>query len=230
MTPPRVVVLYEDKTAGGLHKLVGRMVQSRRADRQAEPLRYLQALPMKGNGKLVKECGSFELMRFRKPHRADHVFAVIDAYEVEKVVPGAPAPRPPKPGDDPGFEAYTRELDRTVCAHLRAVANALSDPSFHPIVLFWERESVFLAGREVLARTHHLEVPAEVSTPGGVLRTRHPTKEVEKAWQKAREQPYSKSVNGPQLFDALAEHREAWPALLAAVPCLRELVESLVDL
>jgi hypothetical protein len=226
VTPPRVVVLYEDKTAGGLHKLVSRMVQETRA----EPLWYFRSLPMKGNGKLVKACGDFERMRFFEPHRADHVFAVIDAYEVEKVVPKAPKPRPPKPGDDPTFEAYARELEREVCAHLREVAKAPNDSSFHPIVLFWERESVFLAGREVLARTHSLELPAAVSTSSGVLRTRHPTKVIEEAWEKAYGQPYSKAVNGPPLFDTLAEHRTIWPTLLAAVPCLKELVESLAAL
>ncbi len=226
MTPPRVVILYEDKTFGGLHKLVSRMVRRARV----EPLWYLQALPMKGNSKLVKACADFARIRFHGPHRADHVFAVIDAYEVEKVVPKAPKPRPPKAGDDPAFEEYTRELDREVCAHLRAVAGAPGDPSFHPLVLFWERESVFLAGRDALAKTHRLDLPATLSTPGGVLRTRHPTKEIEQAWQKAHGQPYSKSLSGPQLFDALAEHDEVWPALRGAVPCLNELVQTLTEL
>ncbi len=71
MPGPRVVILYEDKTAEGLHRLIATMVTVRRNEQDREPFAYFRSLPMKSNGKLIEECRSFERMRFFGPHRAD---------------------------------------------------------------------------------------------------------------------------------------------------------------
>src|SRR5262245_33421629 len=111
MAGPRIAILYEDKTAGGLHKLVSAMVQQERRRSGREPFAYFKDLPMKGNSKLVAECRNFERIRFVGPHHADYVFAVIDGYEVENVISGAPRPRHPKAsGEDAAFDSYCKEL------------------------------------------------------------------------------------------------------------------------
>ena len=50
---PRVVILYEDKTAGGLHHLISRMVEVRRGELNRDRLSYFHPLPMKANAKLT---------------------------------------------------------------------------------------------------------------------------------------------------------------------------------
>jgi hypothetical protein len=64
MAGPRVVVLYEDKTAGGLHDLVRSIVTAHRNEDGREPFSYFGSLPMKGNSKLIAECSSYERLRF----------------------------------------------------------------------------------------------------------------------------------------------------------------------
>ena len=97
------------------------MVTTYRAEAGREPLAYFHALAMKSNTKLIAECSSYERMRFIGPHHADHVMAVIDAYNVEEVVKAAPKPPGPRDRDDPGhFSAYCRTLDEAVRAHCAA--------------------------------------------------------------------------------------------------------------
>lgn len=240
MAGPRVAILYEDKTAGGLHRLVSAMVQHQRRRSGREPFAYFKDLPMKGNSKLVAECSSFQRMRFFAPHRADHVFAVIDGYEVENAIDSAPRPRQPAAsGENAAFDAYCKELDTAVCRRLRELAMAPFTPQqtrldeeqrFHPFVLFWERESIFLAGRETLHRARGIHFPEHYATPEAVHRTRHPTKMIENAWKECKSGKYSKAIDGPNLFGALAADHAGWPQLLAAVPCLKHLVDTLANL
>lgn len=56
------------------------------------------------------------------------------------------------------------------------------EPHFFPRVLFWERESIFLAASEILKETRGLEFPVEAVTDEGVLRTRCPTGVLKDAW------------------------------------------------
>jgi hypothetical protein len=236
---PRVVSLYEDKTGGGLHRLVSTMVMTKRAEAGREPLAYFRDLAMKSNTKLIAECSNFERMRFFGPHHADHVMAVIDAYEVEKVVRAAPGPLGPPLRDDPNaFAAYCQTLDETVRDHMRKLAFASMTPvirhreeeRFHPFVLFWERESVFLAGSEILRETRKLEFPEEKTTPNGIQTTRCPTSLVEAAWLAKSGLKYSKQINGPQLFGDLARDYSRWPVLLERLPCLEVIIRTLVAL
>jgi hypothetical protein len=238
---PRVVILYEDKTAGGLHHLISRMVEVRRGAQNRDRFSYFQPLPMKANAKLIEACRTFERMRFFGPHRADHVFAVIDGYEVENVVPSAP--QPPTPGQRKSstrFEQYCRSLSAAVRSHLSDLALEKMTPErrgqevlrFHPHVLLWERESVLLAGGDILGSTSGLALPADQLSAAGILRTRHPTPLIEAAW--ARRFPgdpgYSKADDGPRLFGHLADHQEQWPTLLDRIPCLRDIVDELAVL
>ncbi len=209
MPGPRVVVLYEDKTAGGLHHLVRTIVQVHRSEVGREPLAYFGSLPMKGNSKLVAECSNYERMRFFGPHRADYVMVVIDAYEVEKAVRNAPAPPPSNPNRPDAFESfrqYTHQLEAAVRDQLRNLALATMTPErrqeeeshFFPQVLFWERESIFLAASEILKETRGLEFPDEAVSEEGILRTRCPTGVLKDTWLRrpGRPQPYSKQVEG----------------------------------
>ena len=123
MPGPRVVVLYEDKTGGGLHRLISVIVTTRRAEAGREPFAYFRDLAMKSNSKLIVECSSYERMRFFGPHHADHVMAVIDAYEVENVVPDAPKPlEPVHRSDIETFAEYCAKLDSAVTEHMRKLA------------------------------------------------------------------------------------------------------------
>ncbi len=81
-----------------------------------EPFSYFGALPMKGNSKLIAECSSYERLRFFGPHRADYVMAVIDAYEVEKVVPEAPAPPLRDTNRTDSVEAFRQYCDKLATA------------------------------------------------------------------------------------------------------------------
>lgn len=239
MPGPRVVILYEDKTAGGLHELVSKIVKTRRAEQGREPLAYLHGSAQKSNSKLIVECSSFERMRFFGPHRADHVLAVIDAYEVENVVPAVPKPLGPPHRDDPAaFDRYCQDLDGEVREHMRRLAFAKMTEEvktrevarFHPCVLFWERESVFLAGSEILHRSRGLDLPGAKTTPIGIRQTRCPTAVVEQAWAAKPGRVYKKQINGPELFRDLAKASEDWPTLLDRLPSLREVVDTLVAL
>jgi hypothetical protein len=236
---PRVVILYEDRTAGGLHSLVSKMVRVRRREENRESIAYFHRWSTNANSKLIKECCNYDRMRFHGPHRADHVFAVIDAYEVENVVPSSP--RPPTPAQREGtasFEQYCQDLNAAVCGYLRDLAFAKmtlerreqETPRFHPHVLFWERESVFLAGGDVLRATRGLDLPEDRLSAAGILRTRHPTPLIEAAWTQRFGSSYSKPINGLQLFGDLEGHRDQWPSLLERLACLKEIVDELTAL
>jgi hypothetical protein len=236
---PRVLVLYEDKTGGGLHRLISVIVTTRRAEAGREPLAYFRDLAMKSNNKLIAECSSYERMRFFGPHRADHVMAVIDAYEVENVVPAAPKPlEPVDRGDYENFAEYCRELEEAVTLHMQKLAfSSMTDDVrsrelgyFHPRVLFWERESVFLAGGEILKETRGLELPETKLSIEGIQRVRCPTSIIKAAWAAKSGRSYSKQINGPQLFGDLADAYDRWPMILDRLPCLKEIVDTLVAL
>jgi hypothetical protein len=233
---PRVVVLYEDKTSGGLHHLVRTMVTMNRSIAGRDPFEPFEAMAMKGNGNLIKGCSKFDRLRFGGI-RADHVVAVIDAYEVENVVPGVPHP-PVQRDDLDSFDSYCQELDRAVRGRMRDLAFGRMNterrqeegPRFHPLVLFWERESIFLAGADTLRETRKLELPEDRTTASGILHTRCPTYVIESAFQAATGKPYKKQVNGPQLFGDLASDFARWPTVLDRVPSLKEIVDTLVAL
>jgi hypothetical protein len=241
MAGARVVVLYEDKTAGGLHHLVRSIVRVHRNQAGREPFAYFGSLPMKGNSKLVAECSNYERLRFFGPHRSDYVMAVIDAYEVEKVVDGAPTPPsadPKRPDSIEAFRHYCVDLEKAVHNHLRKVAFARMTPErrqeeesrFFPRVLFWERESIFLAASEVLRETRGLEFPANMVTEVGILLARCPTGVLKDAWTKRPgcRQPYSKQVDGPRLFGDLVNRYDQWPEFLRRLPSLRSIIDTLV--
>ena len=243
MAGPRVVVLYEDKTAGGLHHLVRTIVEVYRNEAGREPFAYFHALPMKGNSKLVAECSSYERLRFFGPHRAEFVMAVIDAYEVEKVVAGIPPP----PRRDPvrtdwveSFRQYCKELEISVREHLRNRAFAQMTPErriaeesrFFPRVLFWERESIFLAAGEILRETRGLELPEDAITEVGLLTTRCPTGVLKDAWVRrpGSRQPYAKQIDGPRLFGDLVNRYTEWPGILERLPSFQDIIHTLVEI
>jgi len=101
---------------------------------------------------------------------------------------------------------------------------------FHPLVLFWERESVFLAGGEILRDTRGLVLPETRTTLAGIQQARCPTGIVKAVWAARSGQSYSKQINGPELFRDLAKASEDWPTLLDRLPSLREVVDTLVAL
>jgi hypothetical protein len=238
MSAPRIVLLYEDKTVGGIHRLLEAIVTARRNAEGLHPFPYFKALPMKGNSLLVKSCEDFEKFRFYQPYKADHIFALIDAYEVEKVVPNAPPPMTALNSPSEGFVQYTRELEARVREHMCSLAfgkmtdekRTQEEARFHPSVIFWELESIFLAGAETLQREMGLVFPEERRTTEGILYTRHPTKIVEEAWRAANQQSYSKANTGFRLFDALLHDSEAWPAMLERLPSFARVIDELLEL
>lgn len=237
MPGPRVVVFYEDATVGGLHGLVRDIATERRRTKRRPAFPYFQAYSRKNNAKLVRDCDTFAKVRFAAPHRADHVFAVIDAYRVEGVVPGVPsAPRPGVPEDE--FQQYCDALRSAVTGHL--MARAMSDVGsnrqkeeatrFHPHVLFWERETVVLAGAETLARSHALTFPDEMVSRAALVRRRNPASAVEQTFREQRDETYQKAIDGPDLLGRIAEDRDRWDEVLDRVPSLGAIVEDLVAL
>lgn len=241
MPGPRVVLLYEDKTGGGLHSLVSAMMNARRSAEGREPLAYFKALAMKGNTKLVAECSQYQNMRFRGPHKADHVVVVIDAYRVEDAVRLSRSMNwAITSGNLDQHREQCRELDEEVCRLLRARAfegltaesKEAEESRFHPIVLFWERESIFLAGGEALERAEGLRFAPDSMTNDGVLTIRCPTATVDKAWRekKVAGNPYKKQIDGPRLFDHLRKARDGWDTLTERIPTLLEIVDILASL
>ena len=238
MSAPRIVLLYEDKTAGGIHRLLETIVTARRNEERLPPFLYFKSMPMKGNSLLLKSCEDFERIRYFGPHRADHVFALIDAYEVEKVVPSAPPPMSAPKGSSEVFAQYAQALEARVREHMCSLAlgkmtaekRAQEELRFHPCVIFWELESLFLAGAETLERSMGLVFPEEKRTAEGIFQTRHPTKIMEEVWRAAKQQSYSKANTGFALFDALRKEPEAWPGLLERLPSFARLIDELMAL
>jgi hypothetical protein len=198
---------------------------------------------MKGNSKLLEQCANYERLRCFGPHRADYVMAVIDAYEVEKVVSEAPSP-PPRDRNRfdsiRSFRRYCRELENAVHDHLRNLAFARmtaerrkeEESRFFPRVLFWERESIFLAGSEVLRESRGLEFPGDTVTDLGLWLTRCPTGVLKEAWVRRPgcRQPHAKQVDGPRLFGDLVSRYAQWPEILRRLPSLRDIIDTLVRL
>jgi hypothetical protein len=164
------------------------------------------------------------------------VFVVIDAFEVEGIVPGALAP--PVAGADPEtFEQYCVALESAVKAHLRELAlsrlaperRSAEEARFHPHVLFWERESVILAGADTLAGEYGLVLPEDKVTPEGLRRTRNPSRVMADVYR-ARGGKYHKAIDGPRLLGAIARDYVRWPRLLNRLPGLDAIIRDLVEL
>ncbi len=229
-------MFYEDATAGGLHELVSAVTAARRRELSKPPLAYLRAYPRKGNAKLVRDCATFAEVRFRQPHRADHVFAVIDAYRVEDVVPGVPPP--PRPGaNEAAFARY--------CATLRAAVTTQSpwtrDGRARPAATRGRGGPVPSACAVLGARDRHAgrrgDAPpntwARVPRRRGLrAHARPPTKPhvgppagVPRPWRELH-----KAIDGPDLLARIAADVQRWGAVLDRVPSLRAIVDDLVDL
>jgi hypothetical protein len=230
---PRVVVLYEDKTGGGLHNLVRLMVELRRADEGRAPISHFKPLAMKGNTQLISECSNYQRIRRYHPHKACHVVAVIDAYNVENAA-GLASPAWER-GDPASYREQCVKFDRAIRAVLYNRAfGGMSETEqseernhFHPIVLFWERESIFLAGGEILKKSKNLDFQAELLTASGVMDTHCPTRIVEEAWRVRFKAAYKKQVDGPRLFGDISNNIDRWPTVLERMPSLREIVDTI---
>jgi hypothetical protein len=238
MTAPRVVILYEDKTAGGLHDLISAMVHQRRAAENRPRLDHFEPIPKKGNANLLKGCKDYSRIRFHGPHHADHVMAVIDAYQVEDAVTGIPVLKPATLSDWESLQEHCDLLEQRVCAYMKELAFASMDEKsrtleserFHPRVLFWECESIFLAGSETLRETRGLRLPEDKVDSRGILRTRSPTAIIKEAWKSHSSFGYSKANSGPLLFADLRRDKPRWPTLLERIPCLSKIIDTLVNL
>ena len=89
-----------------------------------------------------------------------------------------------------------------------------------------------LPGRERdPSKARGLDLPESADRPRrGIARARCPTTVIEEAWNARYRQKYSKQINGPRLFGDLANDHARWPSLLERLPCLGEIVRTLVAL
>jgi hypothetical protein len=234
----RVVILYEDRLADDLHRLIVAMAHQRRVELgRGEPWPRFDARPMKGNSKLIKACGDFQTLRYTASQgKYDHVFAMIDAYKIEKVVNKVPRP-PPLTANSEHHQSYRDQLNDNVIAHMKQQAFAgLSNPkelerestTFHPHVLFWEAESILLAGTEFLREKASLEISG-ISSYDELVLVRHPYNVLADTWLAAKGKTYRKT-DGAILFKALVDHPHHWPAILDRLPSLALMIEELATL
>lgn len=234
----RVVILYEDRLADDLHRLIVAMARQRRAELgRREPWPRFDARPMKGNSKLIKACGDFQILRHRLPRgKYDHVFVMVDAYEIEKIVSSAPHP-PPMTANSEHHQRYRDQLNNDVIAHIKQQAFASSwnqeelareSATFHPHLLFWEAESILLAGTEFLREKASLEISG-ISSHDELVLVRHPYNVLADTWLAAKGKTYRKT-DGAILFKDLVDHPHHWPAILDRLPSLALMIEELATL
>jgi hypothetical protein len=103
---------------------------------------------------------------------------------------------------------------------------------FFPRVLFWERESIFLAGSAILRETRGLEFPTDAVTEVGIMLTRCPTGVLKNSWltRPGCRQPYAKQIDGPRLFGDLVSRYTEWPQILGRLPSFHDIINTLVGI
>jgi hypothetical protein len=225
----RVKLLCEDRTGSGLFQVIQMATKAARLAEGKVPLEFPRSRDLgtiAGNTKLLEQCAKYTYYRFQTRPRWDHVVYVIDAYRLWDV--SAVGIQAPLQNEDMG--TYLPKLMAKARAEMERRAR---DPqqddawlriadNFHAHVLVWERESLMLP------------VSAELGLgppPEDLQAVRHAARWVEDRHREHhRGRPYVKSVQGPTMLAQIANSSALRERVLAEVPSLKAIVDSLVDL
>jgi hypothetical protein len=222
----RVKVLCEDRTGGGLFRVIEKATQATRSALSRAPLRFTPGGTIESNTRLLAQCAKYAWYRFQADPPCDHVLYVIDALRLWDV--RAIGIQAPLPNQDMG--AYLDDLAARAHTEMTRIARGtdsedswlrISD-GFHAHILVWERESLMLPVSEALG----LGPP-----PPDPKTERHAARWVEDRHRAHRRgQAYVKSVQGPKLLEQIANSQSLRDRVLAQVPSLKAIVDLLVDL
>lgn len=222
----RVKILCEDRTGSGLFQVIAKATNATRLADGKAPLVFPRSRDLgtiAGNTKLLEQCAKYAYYRFRSDPPWDHVVYVIDAYHLWKV----PAVGIPAPLQNEDMDIYLPRLEaRARAAMERRARDSQSDDAwlriadrFHPHVLVWERESLMLPVSDALG----LGPP-----PPDPRAERHAAGWIEERYRARHRQKYEKSVQGPTLLEKIANDQALRERVLASVPSLAAIVDSLV--
>lgn len=220
----RVKLVTEDKTGGGLVKVVTAMVKHLRNQQGRVPL-HLSDGTVNGNAELLKQCAKYENFRFNYRPPLDHVFYVIDArnaWDLPQLK--VQAPQAPFTQSLPSFISAVREEMEALARGSRSeVQWQKIRAGFHAHVLVWERESLLLpvvdrlglgeAVADVYERRRAFEVISEMFRRGNRERKK-----------------YDKAVDGPLYLQRIAEDEQMRNIVLASNPSLQAIVDDLASL
>lgn len=222
----RVKMLCEDRTGKGLFRVIEKATQAARSTVGKEPLRFTPGGTIESNTRLLAQCAKYAWYRFQTNPPCDHVVYVIDALRLWEVP--AIGIQAPLPNEDMG--AYLDTLAARAHAEMTRIARG-TDPEdswlrisdgFHAHVLLWERESLMLPVSDALGLGPPPSDPQSERYAARWVDTRHR--------EHRRGRAYEKSVQGPTLLEHIANDHALRDRVLAHVPSLAAIVDSLVAL
>ena len=221
----RVHIITEDKTGGGLEAIIKQEVAHQRMSKELAPLEFSKLRgTVNGNAELLKQCGKYELFRFRYTPRFDHVFYVIDArnaWNLEQL--GVEAPQPPYEKSLPPFcDAIRKRMESLAKVGQTDEQWQRIRSGFHAHVLVWERESLILPVADQLGLG-----PAVAD----VYADRKATEFVQHRFeQTGKKRAYSKATDGKQFLDRIAYTEGLRTSVVSTNASLQAIVDELVSL
>ncbi|HEX8440907.1 hypothetical protein [Archangium sp.] len=220
-----VHIITEDKTGGGLESLIKVEVAHQRMLKGMEPLEFSRIRgTVNGNAELLKQCGKYDLFRFRYSPRFDHVLYVIDARNAWKLEQlGVQAPQPPYEHSLPPFmDSIGKKLESLAKAGQTDEQWRRIRSGFHAHVLIWERESLILPVVDKLGLGQAVaDVYAERRAAEAVA---------QRFLQTGKKRAYSKATDGKQFLDRIARDETLRAAVVGSNPSLAAIVNDLVAL
>jgi hypothetical protein len=222
----RVKMLCEDRTGGGLFQVIEKSTQAARNAVGKAPLRFTPGGTIESNTRLLAQCAKYAWYRFQTDPPCDHVVYVIDALRLWDVPAiGIQAPLP-----NERIGPYLDKLAVKARTEMTRIARG-TDPEdswlrisdgFHAHILVWERESLMLPVSEALGLGPLPPDPQSERYAARWVEDRHRAHR--------RGQAYVKSVQGPKFLERIANNQSLRDRVLAQVPSLRTIVDSLVAL
>lgn len=221
----RVKMLCEDRTGKGLFRVIEKATQAARSAVGKTPLRFTPGGTIESNTRLLAQCAKYAWYRFQTNPRCDHVVYVIDAYRLWDIP--AIGIQAPLQNEDMGH--YLDTLAARAHDEMTRIARG-TDPEdswvriadgFHAHVLVWERESLMLPVSDALGLGPPPPDPQLVRRAADWVEDRHRAHCGRK---------YVKSLQGPTLLEKIANDHALRDRVLAHVPSLAAIVDSLVAL
>jgi hypothetical protein len=221
---PTIDIYTEDRTGGGLQNFLVKAAQARRVESGKPPLNVPSGAwaSAKSNTALLNLCEKYDVFRFQRRPRLDHVFFIIDLKEVERHV-GQPPIRPRNGAD------RSRVIEATVAEMSRRARGGRSldeweriSAGFHPSVLEWERESLIIAVSDAL----------ELGAPPEDLNwCESPARQLGERYMARHGTAYDKRTNGfTYLTDTIATRPDLVQRVLDSNSSVQQMVDALVAL
>jgi len=222
--PPKVHILSEDRTGGGLQKVIAAAVKAKRTKLGKPPLDF-PGTPghVAGNTKLLQQCTKYDRFLYHYKPQFNHVVFVMDARNAWDV---SSLKLSPPPVGGPLVEGYLDKLTLAIRDEMTRLARGERTPEqwkdiqagFHPHVLVWERESL------ILAAANHIGLGDAIKDVYAIKRA---YERVVELYQARHRRKYDKATDGQPCLQQVIDNPVALAQVVESNPSLQAIVDDL---